>query len=141
MILSVELAIEIYDILVQYAGANIIEKDSFVDSHTNHRPYGECTEWRFCGNLGFGGKYRSNTNTVDCYTEDLNTERQKVIDTTNNTLQELAKKYIVCDHIKFIPFNENYTHNFSNYECSMADFGYCSHINAMIEKRYFDCLD
>jgi len=137
MILSVELAIEIYDVLVQYAGANITEKDSFVDSHSNHREYGECTEWRFCGNLGFGGKYRSYTNTVDCYNEDLNNKTKKIIVTTNDQLQLVTTKYLTnkCKYLNIDPYNKEgkgSNHSFNNHYCSIASFGYCRHIEELI---------
>ena len=53
-----------------------------------------CTEYRFCGVLGFGGKFRNNGNNdnvpyVDCYPEDETEERRTVIEHANARLAEL----------------------------------------------------
>lgn len=69
----------IYNVLV-YAGAPEEERFSFVVEMTSERP---TSEWRFCGHLGFGGKYRPETNTVDCYPEDENRMRRNIIHTAN----------------------------------------------------------
>ena len=87
---------KIYDILVKYAGArtNVVtiddetfcwEKLDFVQSHIDK----ETREYRFCGDLGFGGKYRVNTNTVTCYPEDMTPEREAFIRITNDELKKL----------------------------------------------------
>jgi len=93
MIFNKEFASDVYDALVKHAGATENEKDSFIYHHTNHDKYGETLEWRFCGNLGFGGKYWSNRNKVDCYSENLNKETKKIINETNKALEEVAKKH------------------------------------------------
>ena len=48
-------------------------------------------EWRFQGNLGFGGKtyIESDRWRVNCYQEDETPERAKIIKTTNEKLKEL----------------------------------------------------
>lgn len=76
---------KIYDILVSIGDANESERNDFIYTHLNEC----CEEWRFCGHLGFGGKYRSNTNTVDCYTEDETPQRKKLIKLINKKLSEL----------------------------------------------------
>ena len=48
-------------------------------------------EWRFCGKLGFGGKFRVNNNRngcpyIDCYQEDETPERRALIEITNAEL-------------------------------------------------------
>ena len=139
MIFSKQFASEVYDILIKYCDASVTEKESFIDSHSNDREYGECTEWRFCGNLGFGGKYRSNRNTVDCYSEDINPKRGTIIVTTNNALQSLAMKYLKCKYLKFNQYSLLYTHNFSNSECTKSMFGNCRHISDMINGKKFNC--
>lgn len=53
-----------------------------------------CHEFRFMGALGSGGKFRNNGNNgnvpyVDCYLENLNAERQAMIDRANERLREL----------------------------------------------------
>ena len=72
----------VYDVLVREAGADAEEwaRRHFVYNHT---PPQVCEEFRFQGMLGFGGKYRSGTNTVDCYPEDMTPERAEIIARTN----------------------------------------------------------
>lgn len=77
---------KIYDILVNVGGAIEHYRDSFVYAHTSKD---ECTEWRFMGKLGYGGKYRSDTNSVDCYLEDETKERLEIIDEINKQLKEI----------------------------------------------------
>lgn len=53
-----------------------------------------CHEYRFCGALGFGGKFRNNGNNenipyVDCYREDETPERRKMIAKANKRLADL----------------------------------------------------
>lgn len=55
-----------------------------------------CREYRFCGALGFGGKFRnngnfSNTPYVDCYQEDMNPRRAAMITRANQRLATLFK--------------------------------------------------
>lgn len=55
-----------------------------------------CHEYRFCGALGFGGKFRNNGNNenvpyVDCYREDQTPARMKMIAKANSRLAELFK--------------------------------------------------
>lgn len=80
-----EKANKVYDILVSLGSAREDERGSFVYNQIN----GECSEWRFCGNLGFGGKYRAYRNTVDCYKEDLTEERIIIIDKINSELSKI----------------------------------------------------
>jgi hypothetical protein len=58
---------EIYDILVQECGAFERDRPHFVYCQTNE----EIPEWRFCGKLGFGGKFWRNDDRlyVNCYRE------------------------------------------------------------------------
>ena len=81
-----EKADKVYDLLVNIGGANESDRYDFVYHHTEGKHV--CTEWRFCGKLGFGGKYRSSTNSVDCYREDETPKRIKLMDELNS---ELAK--------------------------------------------------
>lgn len=80
---------QVYAILVKYAGAqsNSNAEFDFVYAHAHDKD--ECTEYRFCGALGHGGKYRSGTNKVDCYVEDSTPEREKMIVDTNKELAKL----------------------------------------------------
>lgn len=61
-------------------GATEIMRASFL---TGHLKENLCQEWRFQGHFGFGGKYRSLTNKVDCYREDETPERLKRIKEIN----------------------------------------------------------
>lgn len=90
MKLSEKEANAVYDVLVSLGGADEHMRDSFVSSHIveNDFLHNCCLEWRFCGWLGFGGKYWSRRNIVDCYREDETPERLKLIDSIN---KELAK--------------------------------------------------
>lgn len=65
--------------------------EDFVRSHTD--PQYPAREWRINGNLGFGGKVRTDTYDlrcrVDCYPEDENAERDAVIKKANKKLDEI----------------------------------------------------
>lgn len=82
-----ERASKIFDILEVTAGAHSSDRASFIYHHCKKKE--ECKEFRFSGKLGFGGKYRSETNTVDCYHEDLNVFRKLVIERTNEELSKV----------------------------------------------------
>lgn len=84
---------KVYDILVKVGSASESERNSFIFNHSEEVRY-PTTEWRFCGSLGFGGKYRSRSNSVDCYREDQNPERLKVIDEINKQLRKLTSDCI-----------------------------------------------
>jgi hypothetical protein len=88
---------EIYSVLIKFGGASsgLGEEESFVSSHTtkNNKKYGPCTEWRFCGHFGFGGKYRRESNSVDYYIEDKNSEREDLEKQINIKLKETYAKY------------------------------------------------
>lgn len=81
----------VYDVLVREAGAlsDRIERECFVIAHEGGEWRTRCEEYRFQGLLGFGGKYRSKTNTVDCYPEDMTPERAEIIARTNAALAAL----------------------------------------------------
>jgi len=77
----------IYDILVTEGGANPSNRDSFVHYVTEDHD----AEWRFCGSLGFGGKFYHNCGRiwVSCYSEDMNPERQATIHLITSKLEAL----------------------------------------------------
>jgi hypothetical protein len=95
----------VYDILIQHAKAPscILKKEgfedfdnnkqSFVSAHLTENEY-PCTEWRFQGALGFGGKYYIYHNKVTCYSEDLNATRKQIIIDTNTELSKLEETYL-----------------------------------------------
>ncbi len=81
---------EIYDVLV-IAGADEHMRDSFIYHHCDSKD--GCDEWRFQGKLGYGGKYWSRTNTVNCYLEDENPGRKPIISYVNSELKRIATLY------------------------------------------------
>jgi hypothetical protein len=85
--MTAERANEIYNILVEFGGAPESERDPFVYSYM----MGDLDEWRFCGKLGFGGKYWNKRNAVSCYPEDETPQRIELINKINEilTLQSL----------------------------------------------------
>lgn len=89
--MTIEEANKVYDILVKISGSREYWRDTFIYDHVIDR--NECTEWRFQGKLGFGGKYRSRTNTVDCYKEDETSETLEIMRKTNEELSKLKLTY------------------------------------------------
>lgn len=77
----------IYDILIQECGADEYWRENFVQVETSE----ECREYRFKGELGFGGKFWRNSGRmyVDCYSEDTTPLRQKMIDAANKRLENI----------------------------------------------------
>lgn len=84
---------DVYDVLVEECGATDTEltRRYFVLTQTGEF----CTEFRFCGTLGFGGKFWRNARRwyVNCYSEDMTSERQKTIDAANMRLSEVKETY------------------------------------------------
>jgi hypothetical protein len=72
-----KLANQVYDILVNMGGAAEMLRSSFIYHHSEEAEY-PCREWRFMGKLGYGGKYRAERSTVDCYMESETPERNKL---------------------------------------------------------------
>lgn len=92
--LSPEMAEKVCDILVKVCGAGEYMRDSFVAMETTELIY----EWRFSGDLGFGGKFWNCNGKlyVNCYPED-NPKRQKMIDEANEQLSKLGKQKVVLE--------------------------------------------
>jgi len=87
-----------WDILVEVGGASKDEYDKadFVRSFSDKDDRRTTREWRFCGKLGFGGKFYmrdSHRHDVSCYPEDRTPEREALIDTINERLKTLEKSY------------------------------------------------
>jgi hypothetical protein len=82
-----EEASKVYDVLVRIGGASESDRSGFVYHHVDSKD--GCSEWRFCGKLGFGGKYRSGSNRVSCYQEDQTPSRVCLIETLNTELAEI----------------------------------------------------
>lgn len=77
---------KVYDVLVEFGGANESARASFVYHYQSERPP---KEWRFCGDFGFGGKYWMGTNRISMYKEDESLELRKQMDVVNQKLKEL----------------------------------------------------
>lgn len=81
----------IFTVLVEHAGASEDERHDFV----HHQTAGPCTEYRFIGSLGFGGKFwRSSGWYVNTYPEQLTPAREQAISQTNTVLQELYARHL-----------------------------------------------
>jgi len=84
---------KVYDILVLECGAKEDEREHFIQVQTSE----QVQEWRFCGRLGFGGKFwrqgsgwaTKEQMYVDCYQEDETPERTAMIDAANARLKAL----------------------------------------------------
>jgi hypothetical protein len=83
-----------YTVLVLHAGANddAADREAFV-CHVAH-PLRPCEEYRFCGALGWGGKFRNNGNNqgvpyVDFYREHETEQRVEIARNANLALREL----------------------------------------------------
>lgn len=78
----------IYDVLVELCGAP--EGQDRRTDFARHWP--ECVEYRFMGNLGFGGKvyWTGGRLYVDCYREDYTPARHDVIEAANAALQRFV---------------------------------------------------
>ena len=90
-----EIADKIYDVLVNIGGAYEGERDSFIYHHCTYKD--GCDEWRFQGKLGYGGKYRSRYNKVDCYLEDETKERLHLIKEINAALLKIKLDFDLVD--------------------------------------------
>lgn len=88
-----EIAQAIYAILMEECGAPEVYRDNFI--HAFGKQNRQPTEWRFCGTLGFGGKFWQNAGKwyVNAYAEDLTPVREKAMEAANRRLNELARAY------------------------------------------------
>ncbi|MCK5641158.1 MAG: hypothetical protein KAJ19_10185 [Gammaproteobacteria bacterium] len=82
--MTTEQANAVFDILVEDCGACEDERGSFVHYFTTGGQ-----EYRFRGMLGFGGKFRPKTMSVDYYPEDKTPERERIQATVNRKLAKL----------------------------------------------------
>lgn len=90
MTLTKEAADQIYTILVEEAGALERGRSDF----THYQTHNHCDEWRFCGLLGFGGKFWRAQDRwyVTCYLEDETVERKAIVERTNKRLLSIKPK-------------------------------------------------
>ena len=87
----------VYDLLVKHAGARESEdaRERFVLAFTQVEY--QCTEYRFQGSLGFGGKFYRNTyrvggeHWIGCYPEERTPEREMAIRIVNGLLAQMEK--------------------------------------------------
>jgi hypothetical protein len=79
----------VYTVLESMVGAISLDRDNFIYHHI--RPDGP-NVWRFSGKLGFGGKYWSDRNEVNCYSEDETPELEQLIARTNRVLATVIQK-------------------------------------------------
>lgn len=88
--MTTEFLNKVYDLLISIGGADDSNnlRESFIYNHKDSKHI--CKEWRFAGKLGFGGKYLSETNTVNCYPEDETPERLEIIKSLNVELKKLS---------------------------------------------------
>ena len=84
--MPLELANKIFDILVADAGAQEQDRHSFI--HAQCKDEYKCREFRFCGDLGFGGKFWVNNDRlyVSCYPEDMTKKRGDIVEKVNAKL-------------------------------------------------------
>ena len=85
--ITVNQANQVYDVLVKMGSASESMRDSFIYHHCESK--NGCSEWRFGGKLGFGGKYRVQCNKVDCYSEEETPSILNLITEINNELSKL----------------------------------------------------
>lgn len=93
--LTEQQARQVWRVLVEDCGAshNPLEELSFVTEYTTDSAYSPSSEWRFVGNLGFGGKFRYPGLRVDCYPEDETPERNAAILAANTRLAALKQAF------------------------------------------------
>lgn len=76
----------IYDILIAHVGALDSGREAFVRAQTD----GDCTEYRFRGMLGLGGKFWIDPAwRVTCYPEDASVARLSAMVDCNHALKQL----------------------------------------------------
>lgn len=85
-----------YSVLVKDARASESMRLSFINAMMDDRQYHECYEFRFCGDLGFGGKFwrYDGKVSISCYPEDLTPDRKDIIDIVNKKLINLQEEYV-----------------------------------------------
>ncbi len=85
----------VWQVLVEEceASKDAMDELSFVSTFSTDTSYSPGSEWRFQGCLGFGGKFRYPSLSVDCYPEDVTPERLEVIRATNGRLAALKATF------------------------------------------------
>lgn len=85
---------QIYTILIDTCAAPVSLRADFLAHHTDPQPPAGPSEFRFCGALGFGGKFRVDPHHpagwyVDQYPEDVTGRTLAMVDSANRQLAEL----------------------------------------------------
>jgi len=84
MILTEDQANQVWAILITTCGAG---DDDMRQQFVRHSGNTHGLEFRFCGDLGFGGKiYVQEPPQVNCYIEDTTTQREEMIAAANEQL-------------------------------------------------------
>lgn len=88
--LTADQAQRVYAVLATLAGAHPSKATDFVYALTSDRPP---REFRFSGDLGFGGKLRFPALTVDCYPENETPANLGIIAEVNQRLAMLRQEF------------------------------------------------
>jgi hypothetical protein len=89
MLLSPEIADKVWTILVEECEASKREEEREVFVFLMGR--NNIAEYRFCGSLGFGGKFWSDRFKVSCYIEDETEEKRLAMERANARLAILKE--------------------------------------------------
>jgi len=81
----------VFEILVEECGASPKQFDEFSAYMLEPDPYKLGKEFRFMGNLGYGGKFYASRYDwrVDCYGDELTPDRQLMITRANERLEKI----------------------------------------------------
>ncbi len=88
--LAKDFANNVYDILVDLGGAREEDRSSFIYSFCEDQYV--CSQWRFQGHFGFGGKYLHPNNSISYYRETKTEELEKLAEEVNDKLKELENE-------------------------------------------------
>jgi hypothetical protein len=91
---SAQLAHDVYDVLVNYVGADEKRRDDFVSDFVSNHEKPNADQQVIYSDLGCGGKLYTEVDVirVGCYTEDYTTENAQKIKAANRKLAEIARK-------------------------------------------------
>ena len=85
--ITIQQAEDLFTLLVEHAGAFESDRMSFRYAQADRE--NPCREFRFCGALGFGGKFWNSNGRlyVNCYNEDETPKRKRIIKKVNELLE------------------------------------------------------
>lgn len=89
-----EILNRVYDVLVG-VGADESRRPDFVIRYASPAWLWQIDEWRFCGQMGQGGKFHVTGSgfVVSCYPEDMTVARHSVLVEVNAALKSLFSEY------------------------------------------------